>query len=100
MSDAYKSIKQGLEGALAHARNEDTGARVHEVEVPDPDVASIRKRAGLSQAEFARDIGIAVGTLRGWEQGRRRPDGPARVLLALLEKRPHIVKDELGQSSR
>jgi putative transcriptional regulator len=95
MSDAYKSIRQGLEGALAHAKGKDVGARVHQVSVPEPDVAAIRTRAGLSQAEFARSIGVAVGTLRGWEQGRRRPDGPARVLLALIEKRPRIVQDEL-----
>ena len=95
MSEAYNSIKQGLEDALAHAKGEDVDARVHHVEVPEPNVAAIRARAGLSQAEFARSIGVAVGTLRGWEQGRRRPDGPARVLLALIEKRPRIVQDEL-----
>ena len=96
MTDAYKSIKKGLEDALSHANGKDVGARVHPVEVPEPDVAAIRARAGLSQAEFARSIGVAVGTLRGWEQGRRRPDGPARVLLALIEKRPGIVEDELN----
>ena len=96
MTDAYTSIKKGLEDALSHANGIDVGARVHLVEVPEPDVAAIRARAGLSQAEFARSIGVAVGTLRGWEQGRRRPDGPARVLLALIEKRPGIVEDELS----
>jgi putative transcriptional regulator len=96
MSDAYKSIKQGLEEALAHAKGHDVGARVHQIDVPEPDVAAIRAQAGLSQAEFARSIGVAVGTLRGWEQGRRRPEGPARVLLALIEKRPRIVQDELS----
>ncbi|MBA3070167.1 MAG: helix-turn-helix domain-containing protein [Hyphomonas sp.] len=95
MSDAYKSIRKGLEESLAHAKGKKTGARVHAVTVADPDVAAIRTRAGLSQAEFARSIGVAVGTLRGWEQGRRKPDGPARVLLALIEKRPRIVQDEL-----
>ncbi len=95
MSDAYQSIKKGLEDALAHARGQDTGARVHQIDVPVPDVAAIRARAGLSQAEFARSIGVAVGTLRGWEQGRRKPDGPARVLLALIEKQPNIVQDAL-----
>ena len=54
MSEAYDSIKQGLEDALAHAEGKDVGARVHQVEVPEPDVAAIRARAGLSQAEFAR----------------------------------------------
>ncbi len=95
MSDAYKSIRKGLGESLAHAKDRKTGARVHQVKVADPDVAAIRARAGLSQAEFARSIGVAVGTLRGWEQGRRKPDGSARVLLALIEKRPRTVQDEL-----
>ncbi|MFN3608305.1 MAG: helix-turn-helix domain-containing protein [Hyphomonas sp.] len=95
MSEAYKSIRKGLEEALAHAEGKKTGARVHKVRVPEPDVAAIRAKSGLSQAEFASSIGVALGTLQGWEQGRRRPEGPARVLLALIEKRPGIVQDEL-----
>jgi putative transcriptional regulator len=50
----------------------------------------------LSQDAFARRIGVAVGTLRNWEQRRRRPEGPARVLLALLEKNPRLVEETLG----
>jgi putative transcriptional regulator len=60
------------------------------------DVVMIRKRTGLSQAEFACRIGVPVGTLRNWEQGRRSPQGPARILLALLERNPRIVEDTLG----
>lgn len=95
MTNAAASIRRGLKEALTHAKGQKTGARVHHIEVPEPDVAAIRKRSGLSQAEFARSIGVALGTLRGWEQGRRRPEGPARVLLALIERRPRIVQDEL-----
>lgn len=95
MTKAYDSIKRGLDEALAHARGDDVGAVVHEVLVPEPDVAAIRAKSRLSQREFARSIGVAVGTLQGWEQGRRRPDGPARVLLALIEKRPAIIQEEL-----
>jgi putative transcriptional regulator len=43
------------------------------------DVKAIRRRLGVSQAEFARLIGVSVATLRNWEQGRRRPEGPARA---------------------
>jgi putative transcriptional regulator len=96
MNTAAGSIKNGLEEALAFAKGTDTGARVHRLKLPEPDVVAIRARSGLSQAEFARSIGVAVGTLRGWEQGRRRPEGPARVLLALIEKRPRLVEDVLS----
>ncbi|WP_291202829.1 helix-turn-helix domain-containing protein [Hyphomonas sp.] len=95
MTNAAASLKKGLQEALSHAKGHKTDAWVQDIKVPEPDVAAIRERSGLSQAEFARSIGVAVGTLRGWEQGRRRPEGPARVLPSLIEKRPWIVQDEL-----
>jgi putative transcriptional regulator len=60
------------------------------------DVATIRNKTGLSQAAFARRIGVPVGTIRNWEQGRRSPQGPARILLALLDRNPRIVEETLG----
>lgn len=60
------------------------------------DVAAIRTKTGLSQAAFARRIGVPVGTIRNWEQGRRAPQGPARILLALLDRNPRIVEETLG----
>jgi putative transcriptional regulator len=69
----------------------------HGLSLPDAiDVTAIRNRTGLSQAAFARRIGVSVGTLRNWEQGRRSPQGPARILLALLDRNPRIVEDTLG----
>ena len=96
MSDAFRSIQQGLKEALAFARGDRVGAVVHEIEVHTPDVPAIRARTGLSQAEFARSIGVKKATLLNWEQKRRVPDGPARVLLALIEKEPGIVQRVLG----
>lgn len=95
MSDAFKSIEQGLKEALAHARGA-TVATVHEIELPEPDVQAIRARTGLSQTEFARSIGVKKGTLLNWEQRRRSPDGPARVLLALIARDPQIVQRTLA----
>jgi putative transcriptional regulator len=48
----------------------------------------VRARVGLSQAAFARQIGVSVETVRSWEQGRRSPRGPARALLRLIEQAP------------
>ena len=92
---AYESIRQGLEEAIAFAGGKDTGARVHQVEVPEVDVAAIRASTGLSQGAFARSIGVAKGTLLNWEQGRRRPTGPAQVLLAMIAKKPSLVGELL-----
>lgn len=95
-SSAFESIRQGLIEARNYSRGKKVAARIHEVRVETPDVAAIRAKTGLSQTAFAKSIGVAVGTLQGWEQGRRRPDGPARVLLALIDKKPRIVQDELA----
>ena len=92
---AYESIKQGLGEALAFAEGKETGARVHQVEVPEADVAAIRASTGLSQAAFARSIGVAKGTLLNWEHGRRRPTGPAQVLLAMIARKPSLVREML-----
>jgi len=94
MSEAFKSIEQGLKEALAHSRGESMGM-VHEIELPEPDVQAIRARTGLSQSEFARSIGVKKGTLLNWEQRRRSPEGPARVLLALIARDPQIVQRTL-----
>lgn len=92
---AYKSIMQGLDEALAFAEGKETGAQVRQVEVPEVDVAAIRASTGLSQGAFARSIGVAKGTLLNWEHGRRRPTGPAQVLLAMIAKRPSLVSELL-----
>jgi putative transcriptional regulator len=54
-------------------------------------VRRVRRRAGLSQAEFARRIGISVATVRGWEQGRLVPQGAARALLRVIDRVPEAV---------
>ena len=59
----------------------------------EPDVRSLREKHGLSQSRFAAMMGISVGTLRNWEQGRRKPEGSARVLLKVVEKHPEAVFD-------
>lgn len=52
------------------------------------DVAAIRRKTGLDQAAFARLFAIPLGTLRNWEQYRRRPEGPARALLKIIDHDP------------
>ena len=52
------------------------------------DVRSLRQRLGKSQSQFALMIGVSVATLQNWEQGRRRPEGPARALLKIAHFEP------------
>ena len=88
MSKAYDKVMAGLGDARGYLKGERDGFAVHEIEVPEPDVVAIRGKTGLSQPAFAKSIGVPLGTLKNWEQKRRRPEGSARVLLALIEKAP------------
>lgn len=97
MTEAFDKIMAGLNDARGYFKGSRDGYAVHQIEVPYPDVVAIRSKTGMSQPAFARSIGIRLGTLKNWEQGCRRPDGPARVLLALIDKRPTIVQEALGR---
>lgn len=63
--------------------------------VSGDDIAALRRFIGLSQTEFARAMGISVHTLRNWEQGRRKPDGPALALLRIAARYPRIIRESL-----
>ena len=63
----------------------------------DPDIRSLREKYGLSQTKFAALMGVSVGTLRNWEQGRRKPEGSARVLLQVVAKHPEAVLDVVSR---
>jgi putative transcriptional regulator len=54
-------------------------------------VRVIRERTSLSQSEFAQLIGVSVKTLQNWEQDRRRPTGPAAILLSIIEHDPALA---------
>jgi putative transcriptional regulator len=94
----FEGLVRSLGEARAYAQGKPaSGTRVHLKRRVD--VSAIRARTGLSQEAFAHRIGVSVGTLRNWEQGRRKPDGPAKVLLALLERDPGIVERTLSRAA-
>ncbi len=96
MNKAADKIVQGWREIAARNRSDRLpGGRVF---VPKTvDVTAIRRKTGLSQQKFSARIGVSTGTLRNWEQGRRQPEGPARVLLAMLARNPHLVEETLGR---
>jgi putative transcriptional regulator len=89
MSNAFNSIKQGLDEALEFSKGKKSKAIVHEFSPID--VKNIRAKVGMSQNEFASAFGISVSTLRHWERGDRTPHGPALVLLNVVSKEPNAV---------
>lgn len=96
MTSLGKRLIASAKQARQIARGEAKPARVH---VPaEVDVQEIRKRLKLSQDSFAVRFGIQSSTVRDWEQGRRKPEGPARVLLMVIDKEPKAVERALKKS--
>jgi len=86
-------IVEALQNAVAYAKGDHTKGRAHRVLVPPRiNVKQVRRKLGLSQNDFAEKFGISAATLRNWEQGRRQPDGPARVLLTIIDREPAAVQ--------
>lgn len=63
------------------------------------DVVALRRFVGLTQVQFAKAMGISVHTLRNWEQGRRRPEGPALALLRIAARHPKIIRENLDTAA-
>lgn len=89
MASAFSSIKQGLQEAIDYSGGKVKNAIVHEFSPLD--VKQVRAQVGMSQSEFASAFGISVSTLRHWERGDRKPQGPALVLLNVVSKEPETV---------
>jgi putative transcriptional regulator len=89
-TELLESVRQG--GAIVRGKMPPSRA----FEFAEPDVRLIRERYGLTQEKFAHLIGISVATLRNWEQGRRKPEGAARVLLQVAARHPEAVLDVVG----
>lgn len=98
MGKAFESIRKGLNEAIGHAKGEQSGVKVWR---PTPvDVAAVRGRVGFTQAQFAARFGVSVATLRHWERGDRSPQGPALVLLNLIDRDPDAVLRMLGGGTK
>ena len=90
----FKELTASIREGGAILRGEAKASRTFKLE--DPDVAAIRSEYGLSQEQFAALLGISVRTLQNWEQGRRQPHGPAKVLLRVASRHPKAVLDAVS----
>ncbi len=90
----FAKLVSSIKQAGKIRRGEMKASRV--VDVKPADVRSIRRKLGLSQSEFALMIGVSLSTLQNWEQGRRRPEGPAQALLRVAASNPKAVVDALS----
>jgi len=84
-NELLESVRQGKD-ILKGERSASRRFYVNEINVPQ-----LRSRFELTQNKFAKLLGISVSTLRNWEQGRRKPQGAARVLLQIADLHPEAV---------
>lgn len=92
-AEAFRELVESVREAGRIRRGTLKPARV--TRFKPADVKTLRARLGQSQSEFAMMIGVSVGTLRNWEQGRRRPEGPALALLRVATTNPFLVAKAL-----
>jgi len=98
---APRSIQAvATELGLADEEIELYGRGKAKIEFRPEDVVMIRAKFGATQEEFAELIGIKRETLRNWEEGRRRPHGPARALLRAIDTDPVLLAKLLNWHSR
>lgn len=94
MKTAFDKIAAGLDDAIAFAKGDDSRGRI----AAAPDVKAIRAKTGKSQDAFASAYRIPIGTVRDWEQKRRQPDAPARVLLSMIQAEPEAVEKLIARA--
>lgn len=90
-NETEMSILNGLKDALSFAKKEPNGAKVHKVQVKDIDVKELREKLDLTQEALADTFGFNLATVRNWKQGKRQPEGPAKVLLNVIAYNPQCV---------
>ena len=90
-----QEIIASMKEAIAWAGGRKVPVRITRVAIPKTDVRAVRRKLRLSQSQFAAKFGFQPATLKNWEQGRTQPDGPARVLLAVIAQHPEAVEDAL-----
>jgi putative transcriptional regulator len=90
----FAKLTESIRQAGRIRRGKASPSRVTEIAAVD--AKAIRLRLGKSQSEFAMMIGVSVATLQNWEQGRRRPEGPARALLKVAAHDPEAVSAALA----
>lgn len=89
-----KSIRQA--GAIERGKRKPS----RQFEFTPSRIQTVREKAELSQAQFARLLGVSVRTLQNWEQARREPTGPAKALLRIVELEPAAALRALTSGTR
>jgi DNA-binding transcriptional regulator YiaG len=96
MSDVPELTRRQLARAIpARVRRRLVLGRIESGE----DVVALRRFVGLTQARFARAMGVSVQTLRSWELDRGHPEGPALALLRIAARHPRVLLENLRSAA-
>lgn len=82
LAEITEGVTQMLSGANVPTRIVEVSEAIH-----------ARRKSGLSQADFAKKMGVSFRTYQEWEQGRREPTGAAKILLHLIARKPELLKE-------
>lgn len=94
MKTAFDKIAAGLEDAIAYTQGDESRGREATV-----DVKVVREASNMTQAAFAKTFRLKLGTVRDWEQGRRRPDTGSITLLKMIQTDPLAVREILARTA-
>ena len=94
----FDDIVAALGEVQDHLNGRHTGAITHVP--PSIDVRAVRRKTKRTQAAFASHYGFTVAAVRDWEQGRRQPERPTRLLLAMIDRAPELVEQTLAELNR
>ena len=92
----FEELENNIEDAIQIAKGEKQPEKVYLVFSPE-EIKSIRSRANMSQSVFARTFNISLDTVKGWEQGKRSPNGVATNFLRLIDANPEYVQKTLAK---
>ncbi len=99
MTKAGEEILQGAMDGLAYLRGEKSKGKAHYIINTDINVKNVRKKTGMTQERFAESYGFSVSTLKKWETGQRKPEGPAKAYLMVISERPNVVRQALHNAT-
>ena len=89
-AELFNELKESIRQMKAIEKGELAPTRVRVIN-PENEVAQARMQLGMTQEAFAKLLDTPVGTMRGWEQGRRQPPPSAKVLMRVATKYPEQV---------
>jgi len=96
MTKLGKRLIKAMDEAIAISKG-DADPSTYRVHVPASiDVRAVRQKLNMTQAEFAGRFAVPLATLKDWEQHRRTPEGPSRVLLTIIDRDPEAVTRALA----